>query len=1219
MKSRILIAWLMLMAFVSVVHAQEGYAVLEDGILTLYYDSQRSTRTGATFNLESNGVPGWMLRRNEVRSVVFDMSFQDARPTTCAYWFCAMPNLVSIANMVFLNTSEVTDMTSMFSSSSQISSLYLGGFDTSKVTSMLSMFQGCTNLSEIEGLEKFNTGNVTSMSSMFRDCSSLTSLDVSSFNTEKATSMLYMFSGCTSLRTLDLSSFTFSSYNTPSHFLEGCSSLKALTIPATATKFDNNSCTGVGTESKPCMLFNPSGATLEKTEEGDGWFVWKGGYFKDVQSEPYALYDGSTLSFHYDDQRYLRPGVSYDVMDDFPEWLNDWGLVNNTTAVVFDPSFQAARPISCSYWFCAMSQLGSITGLEYLNTSQVTDMSSMFSGASLLSSVDVSHFDTSNVTSMLSMFQDCTNLTSIAGLENFNTENVTSMSSMFRDCSSLTSVDVSHFNTEKAISIAFVFNNCSSLSSLDLGSFTFTQDSYTEGLMMGCTSLTSLTIPATAGNLDSDACSGVGTQDAPCTLFIPHGFTPEKTDEGDGWFEWKSGCFTIGYKARPYAFFRNGTLTFYCDTERYTRTGYTFDLNTNEIPGWHKYNNYLTAVVFDPSFANATPTSCYYWFYDLPNLLSITGMEYLNTSNVVTMAGMFSKCSSLSSIDVSYFDTSKVKNMNYMFRECTSLNRLDLSNFNTENVKTMTGMFHSCTKLAFVDVSHFNTENVTDMQYMFYYCSKLTSLDVSHFNTKKVQSMQKMFYKCIFLPSLDISGFTITQDCNTTEMLSGCNRVETLYIPIAANTNFSSDACLGVGSTSSPCLLIHPADFTPPSGPSTFSWKGGYFTSKGEPYAVLNGTTLTFYCDKLKRNREGTVYALNEGSTSPGWYDNRANVFQVVFNASFQYAFPLSCNSWFSGMRNLTSISGMEYLKTSLVSDMGAMFNSCVMLTDLDLSGFNTRNVTNMESLFNNCSGLTALDVSHFNTEKVTTMDYLFAGCKSLTELDLSNFDTENVTNMQSLFAGCTGLTSLDVSHFKTDNVDNMAAMFSLCSSLTSLDVSHFNTEKATAMYGMFNECSGLESLDISNFVIPDSTLYFGYSNMQMFQKCTNLKTLAIPVSASNLKNDACMGVGTEGSPCELVYPDNFSLDKTGEGDGWFRWKSGYFKDAVRFLLGDVNHDGAVNVTDVTLLVNYLLGYPQPIFFIENADVNEDHDINITDVTSLVNLVLNAQTPTQGF
>ena len=166
MKSRILVVWLMLMAFVLVVHAQEGYAVLEDGILTLYYDSQRSTRTGATFNiLESNGVPGWMLRRNEVRSVVFDMSFQDARPTTCAYWFCAMPNLVSIANMFFLNTSEVTDMTSMFSSSSKISSLYLGGFDTSKVTSMLSMFQGCTNLSLIEGLEKFNTGNVTSMSS----------------------------------------------------------------------------------------------------------------------------------------------------------------------------------------------------------------------------------------------------------------------------------------------------------------------------------------------------------------------------------------------------------------------------------------------------------------------------------------------------------------------------------------------------------------------------------------------------------------------------------------------------------------------------------------------------------------------------------------------------------------------------------------------------------------------------------------------------------------------------------------------------------------------------------------------------------------------------------------------------------------------------------------------------------------------------------------------
>lgn len=59
------------------------------------------------------------------------------------------------------------------------------------------------------------------------------------------------------------------------------------------------------------------------------------------------------------------------------------------------------------------------------------------------------------------------------------------------------------------------------------------------------------------------------------------------------------------------------------------------------------------------------------------------------------------------------------------------------------------------------------------------------------------------------------------------------------------------------------------------------------------------------------------------------------------------------------------------------------------------------------------------------------------------------------------------------------------------------------------------------------------------------------------------------------------------------------------------YVIGDVNGDGDITVTDVTLLVNHILGKPNDVFIISNADVNRDGSINVTDVTKLVNIILN--------
>ena len=59
-----------------------------------------------------------------------------------------------------------------------------------------------------------------------------------------------------------------------------------------------------------------------------------------------------------------------------------------------------------------------------------------------------------------------------------------------------------------------------------------------------------------------------------------------------------------------------------------------------------------------------------------------------------------------------------------------------------------------------------------------------------------------------------------------------------------------------------------------------------------------------------------------------------------------------------------------------------------------------------------------------------------------------------------------------------------------------------------------------------------------------------------------------------------------------------------------RFLLGDLNHDGYVNITDVVLLVNYILGKDDGIVIEAEADINGDTMVNITDVVALTNIIL---------
>ena len=234
-----------------------------------------------------------------------------------------------------------------------------------------------------------------------------------------------------------------------------------------------------------------------------------------VEPKPYALYDKETLTFYYDDN-WLEKDNNIYFVDSGRQW---WNVAETVKNVVFDPTFSNyLTNESTSNWFSNFSSLTSVSGLEYLNTQNVQNMTQMFYGCSSLTSLDLSSFDTQNVLSMSQMFYGCSSLTNL-DLSSFDTQNVLSMSQMFYGCSGLTSLDVSKFNTTNVTSMAGMFYGCSKLTSLDVSKFNTQEVTSMATMFYGCSGLTSLDVSKfNTANVTSMAgmfygCSGLTSLD----------------------------------------------------------------------------------------------------------------------------------------------------------------------------------------------------------------------------------------------------------------------------------------------------------------------------------------------------------------------------------------------------------------------------------------------------------------------------------------------------------------------------------------------------------------------------------------------------------------------------------------------------------------------------------------------------------------------------------
>ena len=535
------------------------------------------------------------------------------------------------------------------------------------------------------------------------------------------------------------------------------------------------------------LLLLPAGMVAQKAASSSKYIAT---YDSDTKTLTFEKYEGESLPSD-SESKWVKDGTP--VLGMF-----GYSYQQNIKHIVINESFKTFTPTTLNYFFEGLTQLETITGLEYLNTANVTNMSFLFDHCQKLTSLDLSNFNTAKVTNMNRMFSYCSNLktiyasdkfktaavtksenmflncsslsgdidwsdkavdktyakidggyfrdkayynrpwvkyadgtltfrcgykktlgeneyelnsgeylpewntnqkniskvvfeasfanarptncyawflnfknlTQIEGIENLNTENVTSMRNMFYSCSSLTSLDATNFNTANVTNMNYMFINCSKLKEIYVSDKFVTDDVISSRYMfLNCSSL--------SGDID---------------------WTSDKADDktyakiDGGYFRDKA------YDNRPWVKFADGTLTFRCGYKK-TLGENEYALNSDENqPKWNTPNNNISQVVFEASFANARPKSCYAWFRGFENLKQIKGIENLNTENVTSMKSMFSNCSNLAELDVTNFNTANVTDMSYMFSNCRNLTTIYVSDKFVINNKN-NDLFFGCIKL----------------------------------------------------------------------------------------------------------------------------------------------------------------------------------------------------------------------------------------------------------------------------------------------------------------------------------------------------------------------------------------------------------------------------------------------------------------------------------------------------------------------------------------
>ena len=582
-----------------------------------------------------------------------------------------------------------------------------------------------------------------------------------------------------------------------------------------------------------------------------------------------------------------------------------------------------------------------------------------------------------------------------------------------------------------------------------------------------------------------------------------------------------------------------GTLTFKCGP----KPAGAYDLNEGEnLPRWYAQRDKIKTVVFDASFANARPTSCYRWFCYCYNLTTIEGIEYLNTEKVMNMKDMFYRCSALTSLDLSNFNTKNVTDMSYMFCSCSALTTIFVSDkFVTGQVTSSVDMVSGCDKL--IGAIKYVEKNTNNKDYTNYetgyfapeggfpgYAVFDGGTGTLTFRSGPSTSKPERAYDLNVGTSLPgwlaqreniktvvfDASFANARPTNCYACFYGCNNLTTIEGIEYLNT----ENVTNMGGMFYNCCALTSLNLT--------SFNTAKVTNMEEMFIGCSALTTIYVSDKFVTDKvtdsrnmfsgcNKLIGAIEyDGSKSDHTYANYDNgyfspeggfhAYAEFNNATGTLTFSRGLSkpvgaydlnegdvqpAWNEQSTNINKVVFDASFAKARPTSCYCWFYRCENLTKIeDIENLNTQNVTDMSYMFYRCDGLTSLDVSNFNTQKVEDMSEMFSVCSGLKSLNVSHFDTQNVKNMNSMFYSCKRLTSLDVSNFNTQNVTDMSYMFSWCAGLNSLNLSNFDTQNVEYMNNMFWSSSALKTIYVSDKFVTTKVSSGG----DMFKGCTSLK-----------------------------------------------------------------------------------------------------------------------------
>lgn len=955
------------------------------------------------------------------------------------------------------NTSKVTNFYSIFGGNHKLTTLNLTGWDTSAAKDMGQMFYVCNALTTINGLSSFNTANVTDMSGMFHGCKAMTSLDLSNFNTAKVKTLSMMFYQCSNLETVKLTSFDTSAVTNMSAAFDGCHKLQEITLGkdfkfvgtdgylptpsstyisgADGKWYDTN--TGIG--------YTPEAlAAVERTEAVTYSAVpnakilsgmWK---FNVKPAECPGNFEGIYFTSN---------GVAYSMIGRYNfssagqesyKYYTMWYAYAKTT--------KGENRVLCDYsWDSSAYRLISFNGPQVVteefynwfveNAKPVVTLEGKWKFNETLTfdteveATEISYTINGGTGTILYTKYDESG--KFQGWKLGVASNIVADVWVYGDTGSVLTPlgwrDESYrtiaFNGTQYVTKDFYdwfIANAKPWSEDDSGA----AEKVAVPKQSGTLTYNGNAQSPSWNNYDASKMTMGGTTSGTNAGSYTTTFTPK-----DG-FKWADG--TTGTKSVIWKIGKTtGSMSFSKDSLSIDKNSTTDTLDVTRTG-----TGAITATSSDTSVATVTVNG---------TKVTVTKVGDGTATITVKVAAdaNYKEASKTCSVTCVGIPTLAYGSTWYK----SSTDKASITKIHIKDSYTPSGTAaeswsadarNSGSIKAYVEGTTLTIAgngtgkikaNALSWSVFngFSSATAITGLDLM--DTSNALTMEAMFYGCKALTSMDVSKFDTSNVTSMRAMFYECENLTSLNV-----SKFDTASVTNVEAMFQGCKALTAVG-------DVSGWNTAKVTSM---YQVFYG------CEKLA--------ALDLS----GWNTTNVTNMQAMF---------LDCTS-------LTSVGDLSGWNTAKVTEMALLFGNCEKLASLDVSKFNTAAVTNMNAMFFNCSALTTLDVSGFDTAKTTNLAAMFSGCVSLTSLDVSNWNTSNVTTMEATFQNCKKLTTMgDVSGWDTSKVTNMREMFCQCNLITSVDVTNWKTGNVTNMNGIFSNCEKLTSVgDLSGWDTSSAT-----------------------------------------------------------------------------------------------------------------------------------------------